>query len=209
MLKKLNNIGDAAIACDFGDEVNQAVNNEVIKLFHYLTKQASLNILPGILTCTPSYNKLLISFDLKQTNSKQVCDFVNSIDLTNLKLDQKRKKWIIPICYAYELDLTNMVKELKLSKEEIINYHLNMVVDDEEPDAEGLANQLLSVAQQIADMLGQGSAVSSMEDEEEEIVGEESWPGKRDADQHKSDLSESQIRRIVRKVLKETKKKGS
>ena len=127
MLKKLNNIGDAAIVCDFGDEVNQAVNNEVIKLFHYLTKQASLNILPGILNCTPSYNKLLISFDLKQTNSKQVCDFINSIDLKKLKLDQKKKDWIIPICYAHELDLTNMAKELKLSKEEIINYHLNTI----------------------------------------------------------------------------------
>jgi len=84
-----------------------------------------------------------------------------------------------------------------------------MVVDDEEPDAEGLANQLLSVAQQIADMLGQNSAVSSLPDEEEEIVGEDSWPGKRDADQHKSDLSEAQIRRIVRKVLKERRKKGN
>ena len=84
-----------------------------------------------------------------------------------------------------------------------------IAIDDEEPDAEGLANQLLSVAQQIADMLGQGSDVLSMADGEEELVGEESWPGKRDADQHKSDLSEAHIRRIVRKVLKETKKKGS
>jgi len=71
-----------------------------------------------------------------------------------------------------------------------------MVVDDEEPDAEGLANQLLSVAQQIADMLGQEASVSSMgAHDEEEIVGEDSWPGKRDMDQHKSDLSE-----VVRKL---------
>ena len=35
MLKKLNNIGDSAIVCDFGDEVNQSINNEVIKLFHF------------------------------------------------------------------------------------------------------------------------------------------------------------------------------
>ena len=41
MLKKLNNIGDSAIVCDFGNEVNQAVNNEVIKLFNHLTKKAS------------------------------------------------------------------------------------------------------------------------------------------------------------------------
>jgi len=125
MLKKLNNIGDAAIVCDFGDEVNQQVNNEVIKLFQHIKKKNSLNILPGILNCTPSYNKLLISFDLRLTNSKEIHNFINSVDLTILKLDQKAKEWIIPICYNYELDLKNIVKELKLSKEEIINYHLN------------------------------------------------------------------------------------
>jgi len=125
MLKKLNNIGDAAIVCDFGDEVNQQVNNEVIKLFQYIKKKNSLNILPGILNCTPSYNKLLISFDLRLTNSKEIHNFINSVDLTILKLDQKAKEWIIPICYSYELDLKNILKELKLSKEEIINYHLN------------------------------------------------------------------------------------
>ena len=85
-----------------------------------------------------------------------------------------------------------------------------MVVDGEpeEEDPASAANELLALAQRIADMLGQESSVSSLPDEEEEIVGEESWPGKRDADQHKSDLSEAQIRRIVRKVLKETHKKG-
>ena len=41
MLKKLNNIGDSAIVCDFGDEVNQTINNEVIKLFHYLKNNQS------------------------------------------------------------------------------------------------------------------------------------------------------------------------
>lgn len=38
MFNKLNNIGDSAVVCDFGDEVNQEVNNRVIKLFHHLKK---------------------------------------------------------------------------------------------------------------------------------------------------------------------------
>ena len=36
MLKKLNNIGDSAIVCDFGEEVNQSINKEVIKLFSFM-----------------------------------------------------------------------------------------------------------------------------------------------------------------------------
>jgi len=125
MFKKLNNIGDSAVVCDFGDEVNQSVNNGVIKLFHFIKKQSALGNIEGILNCTPSYNKLIISFDLHITNLKNVFDFINSVDFTNLNLDQDRKEWTIPICYDFELDLENMSKELGLEKEEIISIHAN------------------------------------------------------------------------------------
>jgi len=123
MLKKLNNIGDSAIVCDFGDEVNQTINKEVIKLFHFIKKQSELEKIEGILNCTPSYNKLVISFDLKKTNYKIVSDFISSAQFTNLNYTQEKKQWNIPICYDFEMDLTNMSKELKLDKEEIINIH--------------------------------------------------------------------------------------
>ena len=32
MFKKLSNIGDCGIVCDFGDEVSQKINTNVIKL---------------------------------------------------------------------------------------------------------------------------------------------------------------------------------
>jgi|TARA_B110000881_G_scaffold216387_1_gene231883 inhibitor of KinA len=127
MLKKLNNIGDSAVVCDFGDEVNQSINNEVIKLFHYVKRQAALGNIEGILNCTPSYNKLLVSFDLAKTSSKNISDFLNSIQLKNLNFKQNKKTWIIPICYDFEIDLENMSRELKLDKEEIINIHLNSI----------------------------------------------------------------------------------
>jgi inhibitor of KinA len=124
MLKKLNNIGDSAVVCDFGDEVNKSTNDEVIKLFHFINEQSELENIKGILNCTPSYNKLLIIFDLRQTNSKKVIDFINSINFSNLTLNQHKKEWVIPICYDFELDLINISKILKLDKEEIISIHL-------------------------------------------------------------------------------------
>jgi len=66
MFKKLSNIGDCGIVCDFGDEVSQKINTEVIKLFHHIRQQTSERNLEGILNCTPSYNKLIINFDLKK-----------------------------------------------------------------------------------------------------------------------------------------------
>ena len=125
MLKKLSNIGDSAISCDFGDEVNQSINNEVIRLFNYIRKQASLGNIKGIINYAPSYNKLLISFDLQKTNSKIISDFIRSSQYENLNFETDKRHWIIPICYDFEIDLENMSKELKLDKEEIINIHVN------------------------------------------------------------------------------------
>ena len=125
MIKKLNNIGDSGIVCDFGDEVNQTINDGVIKLFNYVRKQSVLRNIEGILNCTPSYNKLIISFDLQKTNSKKVTNFINSIDFANLNFTKERKEWNIPICYDFEIDLENMSKKLKLDKDEIINIHSN------------------------------------------------------------------------------------
>jgi len=124
MYKKLNNIGDSAIVCDFGNDVNQSVNNEVIKLFNFIKQQSELKKIEGITNCTPSYNKLIISFNLETTNFEKICSFIKSIDFNNLNLSQDKKEWTIPICYDFEMDLTNMSKELKLAKEEIISIHL-------------------------------------------------------------------------------------
>ena len=60
MIKNILNLGDAALYCDFGNDVNQEINSNVIKYFYHIKK---LN-LKGITNLTPSYNKLIISYDL-------------------------------------------------------------------------------------------------------------------------------------------------
>ena len=56
MIKNILNLGDAALYCDFGSDVNQEINSNVIKYFYHIKK---LN-LKGITNLTPSYNKLII-----------------------------------------------------------------------------------------------------------------------------------------------------
>ena len=58
MIKNISNLGDAAVYCDFGTEVNKEINQEVIKYFKNIKEK---NI-EGIDNITPSYNKLIISF---------------------------------------------------------------------------------------------------------------------------------------------------
>ena len=68
---------------------------------------------------------MIINFDLEKINSSKIINFLKSIDFSKLNLSQNSKKWTIPVCYDFELDLENMSKTLKINKEEIINIHLN------------------------------------------------------------------------------------
>ena len=125
MFEKLSNIGDSSIVCDFGDEVNRIVNTSVIKLFHHIKREVSNGNLEGILNYTPSYNKLIISFDLKIINLSKITNLLQSVDFSKINISKNNKNWIIPVCYDFEMDLDNMSKTLKIEKEEIINIHLN------------------------------------------------------------------------------------
>ena len=127
MFKKINNIGDCGVVCDFGDEVNQKININVIKLFHHAREEVLKGNLKGILNCTPSYNKLIINFDLEKTNSSKVIDFLQSVDFSKLNFSQNKREWTIPICYEFAMDLGNISKTLKIDKNEIINIHLQTV----------------------------------------------------------------------------------
>ena len=67
MIKNISNLGDAALYCDFGNEVNREINSQVIKYYRALKNEK----IEEINNLTPSYNKLIISFDLKKTSFKE------------------------------------------------------------------------------------------------------------------------------------------
>ena len=55
MIKNILNLGDAALYCDFGNDVNKETNIQVIRYFKSIQNE---NI-EGINNITPSYNKLI------------------------------------------------------------------------------------------------------------------------------------------------------
>ena len=116
MIKNISNLGDAALYCDFGTEVNKEINFEVIKYFENLKNQ---NI-EGIKNLTPSYNKLIISFDLNKTNFKSVKKVVENLDLDK-SINSNPKKIEIPVCndQNFSLDIKRLEEKLKLSRDKI------------------------------------------------------------------------------------------
>ena len=116
MIKNISNLGDAALYCDFGKEVNRETNTQVIKYFKSIRKK---NIL-GVNNITPSYNKLIISFDLKKINFNKLKKVIDNIEITKSDNTQN-KKLEIPVCCEEEfsLDIKRLEEILNLKKEKI------------------------------------------------------------------------------------------
>ena len=122
MIKNISNLGDAALYCDFGTEVNKDINSKVIKLFETIREK---NI-EGINNLTPSYNKLIISFDLKITNFKKIKEIVENIEIKETqKLNNKKIE--IPVCCdsSFSLDIERLEKKLNLDREQILEVFFN------------------------------------------------------------------------------------
>ena len=81
MVKNISNLGDAAVYCDFGSEVNETINANVIDYFHHISKLIKDKKIEGITNLTPSYNKLIISFDLTITNYIKIKNFIEGLTI--------------------------------------------------------------------------------------------------------------------------------
>ena len=117
MLKNISNLGDAALYCDFGIQVNKATNLEVIKYFNTIREKK----IKGINNLTPSYNKLIISFDLRVTNFSEIKNKVENLD-TTIEQNKNNKKIEVPVCCEenFALDRDRLEKKLNLSYQEIL-----------------------------------------------------------------------------------------
>ena len=122
MIKNILNLGDAALYCDFGQDVNKIINSNVIKYYNKIKK---LNI-ESINNITPSYNKLIISFDLNKIKFNELKNIIEKIHINN---DEKLlcKQIEIPVCCEepYSLDLNELERKLNLTKEIILNNFFN------------------------------------------------------------------------------------
>ncbi len=116
MIKNISNLGDAALYCDFGNEVNKEINRNVINYFNNLRDSNFL----GITNITPSYNKLVISFDLKLTSFAKLKKQVENLELKKIN-NSKNNLIKIPVCYVEEfaLDINRLQKLLKINEAKI------------------------------------------------------------------------------------------
>ena len=126
MVKNISNLGDAAVYCDFGSEVNETINANVIDYFHHISKLIKDKKIEGITNLTPSYNKLIISFDLTITNYIKIKNFIEGLTISR-DIKNNNQKIKIPVCCddEYGLDFLRLTKKLNIDKDKILELYFN------------------------------------------------------------------------------------
>ena len=122
MIKNISNLGDAALYCDFGKEINIETNTNVIRYFKSIQKE---NI-EGVNNLTPSYNKLIVSFDLRKTNFKDLKRLIENLEI-NKSNNLKNKTIKIPVCTdkSFSLDIERLEEKLTINREQIYEKFFN------------------------------------------------------------------------------------
>ena len=116
MIKNISNLGDAALYCDFGSEVNKEINSKVIRYFKSIQKE---NI-DGIDNLTPSYNKLIVSFDLRKKNFKTIKKIIENLSIVSDE-NLESNKIQIPVCCDenFSLDIKRLEEKLRINRDKI------------------------------------------------------------------------------------------
>ena len=117
MIKNILNLGDAAVYCDFGKDVNQEINTNVINYFKNIKDKK----IEGITNITPSYNKLIVSFDLEITSYSKVKKIIENLELEK-KFEKENKLIEIPVCCEkdFKLDHDRLEKKLSVTYDKIL-----------------------------------------------------------------------------------------
>ena len=127
MLKQINQISEQAFLLDFGSEINIQINKHVISFANYVLKEIEKDNCLGIKNCVPSYNKILIQFDVLSDTKIKIIDFLHSINQRKIIPINNKKVVEIPICYddEFALDIVDISKQTQISKRDIIKLHVN------------------------------------------------------------------------------------
>ncbi|MDC3036322.1 carboxyltransferase domain-containing protein [Candidatus Pelagibacter sp.] len=122
MIKNISNLGDAALYCDFGTEVNKDVNSKVIRYFKSIQREKII----GVNNLAPSYNKLIISFDMKKNNFNNIKKIIENLNI--IHIDELESKIIkIPVCCneKFSLDIKRLEVLLKIKEDKIFEHFFN------------------------------------------------------------------------------------
>jgi inhibitor of KinA len=130
---RIFSLGDAAITVDFGNVIDEAINQKVLNLFYQLRNTP----LQGMTEAVPAYSSLTVYYNVFEV-SKKIPGTKPVFEYMSAQLEERLSQPIhetdipsrlisIPVCYERGLapDIDHMAKEKNISIEELIHIHLS------------------------------------------------------------------------------------
>ena len=110
---------------NYGEDINIITNKKVISHFNYLIK----NKFKYIFNVVPSFNKLLIVFDINFKKDVEI--LIQKLKLINEDNDVKSTQHLISVCYdeEYALDYKNVENAFSIDFDEFINLHSSAILN--------------------------------------------------------------------------------
>ena len=136
-IPRLYAIHDQAITIELGNEINEAINLEVLDL----KQDFEATPVEGFIECVPAYSSLTIYFDDTRTLEEIRKEILSRLEKKNSSINKSTlietrlgstiniKPIIIPVCYdiEYGTDLTWLSEHLNLDTNEIISLHTQTI----------------------------------------------------------------------------------
>jgi inhibitor of KinA len=124
-------LGDTALLIDFGNTINEDINDEVLRLFHFLKQQGH----PFIKDLVPAYSSLAVYYDIMDvlhhmengiTAFDVMAEVIGGLLRNAGEMENTTGKTIrIPVCYAekFATDIHYLASQNNICIEEIIRLH--------------------------------------------------------------------------------------
>ena len=130
---RIFSLGDAAITVDFGNRIDETINNDVIARFNQLRQEP----LPGMIEAVPAYSSLSIYYDITALR-KKIPPGQTVYEWMKGQLEERLKQPVqqdqitgrllrIPVCYDEEFarDIQTLAGTKNISVEEVIQIHVS------------------------------------------------------------------------------------
>jgi KipI family sensor histidine kinase inhibitor len=113
--------GDRALAVEFGDRIDRALSDRVLRLRDSI--QASS--IPGVVETVPTFRSLLVLYDPLITESANLITAIEAVRDQGAAPPRTARLWRIPACYdvSHAADLLEVAERTGQSPSEIIRTH--------------------------------------------------------------------------------------
>ncbi|HEV7394726.1 MAG TPA: 5-oxoprolinase subunit PxpB [Burkholderiales bacterium] len=115
--------GDTALVVEFGDRIDRALNDRVLRLSALLRASST----PGIVETVPTFRSLMVLFDPLLTDSASLTSAIRDLlDHDGAAARTRAKLWRIPACYAtsHAPDLAEVAQRTGLTAQDVIRRHV-------------------------------------------------------------------------------------